>query len=499
MKIAVLLNCHAYPELVVDTLNSLKTWVSDDIAIMIDAAGWDNFSFIHWNNIVFKSLYHGFYKSPYRNITFGLKKIYEIFPDYDWYVYTEYDCLFTSKGYLDDIQNSNEISCYASDIRFGNLSLPLLDKIFGRPIHDYFTMLGCCVFYSGAFIKKLYEMSFYDKLLDNTINLTTGEFPGYDEYAFEESLYPTLVNALGGKVVELGAWRSGKWTNNKYMMRFKPGIDIKELSGDVSIVHPLKNIDNCLVRKHFKQVRKDYLQWNEIVIKEMEVNYSSQKLEYVVCGTGRSGTVYMSAFFNSLGISCGHERIFTSSGCSYKNYGYNSDASGWAGVKQVSDPFIPLMAESSYLAAPFLLDDFLYGTSVIHVVRNPLDVINSFVNGLNYFKYGKNEPENVYEKFIIKYLPELGDIIDPLLKAAYYYIKWNEMIEQSQQTRLYLRYCIENDIGKLTSLLGKNVDYGYYGNKKCNSIINKNSLKFGDMPESGIKSDLIKMFKRYYL
>jgi LPS sulfotransferase NodH len=38
------------------------------------------------------------------------------------------------------------------------------------------------------------------------------------------------------------------------------------------------------------------------------------KLKFLVTGSGRSGTNYMSRFLTSVGIMCGHESIFTHDG-----------------------------------------------------------------------------------------------------------------------------------------------------------------------------------------
>ena len=35
-----------------------------------------------------------------------------------------------------------------------------------------------------------------------------------------------------------------------------------------------------------------------------------QKLDFLVTGTGRCGTVYMAELLTSLGIPCGHESLF---------------------------------------------------------------------------------------------------------------------------------------------------------------------------------------------
>ena len=37
-------------------------------------------------------------------------------------------------------------------------------------------------------------------------------------------------------------------------------------------------------------------------------------MKYIIAGTGRCGTGYMSKIFNEVGIKCGHENVFTVKG-----------------------------------------------------------------------------------------------------------------------------------------------------------------------------------------
>ena len=72
----------------------------------------------------------------------------------------------------------------------------------------------------------------------------------------------------------------------------------------------------------------------------------------VVTGTGYSGTGYAAAVLNQLGIRCGHEAVYRLDG--------NRPRDGW-------------QADSSWMAPPVLDGD----ETVIHLVRRPVDVINS--------------------------------------------------------------------------------------------------------------------------
>lgn len=80
------------------------------------------------------------------------------------------------------------------------------------------------------------------------------------------------------------------------------------------------------------------------------------KLEYLIVGCGRSGTGFLSSLVTAAGVRCGHEEVFDV----------------W-GVRENSD----LKYESSWYAVPELyrVPD---NVKVIHVVRNPRNVISSF-------------------------------------------------------------------------------------------------------------------------
>ena len=199
----------------------------------------------------------------------------------------------------------------------------------------------------------------------------------------------------------------------------------------------------------------------------MEQEKSQNTLEYLVVGTGRSGTVYYSKLLTSLGIPCGHESFFnyqgidaalarlsgrlppTLSGCSQLRFDGKRH--------QYSPPHVSLknlVAESSYMAVPYLGHSCLAGTKVIHVVRHPVHVVNSFVNYLRYFRTPPQStpPGLIYECFIYNHMPELLDYRMPYERAAMYYVLWNQLIETVKAPRLK----VEDGPGVLRKLLGVN-------------------------------------------
>lgn len=80
-------------------------------------------------------------------------------------------------------------------------------------------------------------------------------------------------------------------------------------------------------------------------------------LKYIVAGTGRSGTGYVSRLLTELGSRCGHEVVFTPWGIR-----------GWV-AKQCG-----LDGEAAWTSFPYLK---LFKGPVVHVVRHPLRVIRS--------------------------------------------------------------------------------------------------------------------------
>ena len=176
----------------------------------------------------------------------------------------------------------------------------------------------------------------------------------------------------------------------------------------------------------------------------------------IVTGTGRCGTVYMSRFLSDIGIQCGHESFFCHDGWAFaKRRLLGKSPLELSKVSQkdmVANEVIgsswldcsSIVADSSYMAAPFLNHSLLSGVSVIHIIRNPFKVITSFVKDFGYFV--DNDRRDSYQKFIYAHLPRLIDYKDPIDAATYFYLEWNKMIELNAKVsgRRYLRQKIED-------------------------------------------------------
>lgn len=85
----------------------------------------------------------------------------------------------------------------------------------------------------------------------------------------------------------------------------------------------------------------------------------SDEVRYIVTGCGRSGTGFLAESLRNSGVPCTHEKFFSSKGR----------------VQQIED-IGSGECEASWYAAPYLQN--VAGLKVVHVVRDPVKVANSF-------------------------------------------------------------------------------------------------------------------------
>ena len=224
-------------------------------------------------------------------------------------------------------------------------------------------------------------------------------------------------------------------------------------------------------------------------------------MKYLVTGTGRCGSVYMARLLTSLGYMCGHEAIFDYTELEMAKLRLKgnlpltssptSRGEGW---------FVPekMVAESSYMAAPFLEDVCLDNVKVIHIVRNPLEVISSHHLDIRFFQKTNDLIE--YKKFVAKYLPGLSAIENPLELACYYYVHWNKMIEDKTKNKTYFFHRVEDKCSqKLLDFLEiETIPSGVFTDDKVNSWRKrKKNVQIKDIPNGEIKKELIQTMKRY--
>ena len=132
-------------------------------------------------------------------------------------------------------------------------------------------------------------------------------------------------------------------------------------------------------------------------------------LDYVITGTGRSGTGFMFKLFWNNGFHCGHESVLVSPG------NYASDIE-----KTV------LNAESSWLVAPHLkeLKEAQPNVRIIHLIRTPISVIKSFID-IGHDTSGIWRQRNLD---IVPFIP-IKDSDNDVDIFSQYYISWYNYIK----------------------------------------------------------------------
>ncbi len=133
----------------------------------------------------------------------------------------------------------------------------------------------------------------------------------------------------------------------------------------------------------------------------------------LITGCGRSGTIYTSTLLGACGLEVPHEN----------NMGKDGIASWLFGAESSTAPWGPAPSEYSF-------------EHIVHLVRNPLSSIPSITT----FKRSAWD-------YITRQVPI--DPSDPLLlRAAKYWLYWNELVEK----RAHLRLRIEEMPGAIATL-----------------------------------------------
>lgn len=232
-------------------------------------------------------------------------------------------------------------------------------------------------------------------------------------------------------------------------------------------------------------------------------------LKYLITGTGRCGTVFMARLMTSLGIPCGHECIFNNdknylerlqnpslrktSFCSSNDLKTESPIDSWLGDEQI-------IAESSYFMTPFLDTKELAKIPLIHVVRNPFEVVSSFVKDFGYFNPNTKLENDDWQSRIYDFLPELNRIHDQVDRGFYFYIKWNEAIEKQSYFRPYIRCKIETilDNEVFFKFINKEKKDTVFTNNKINSLKNRTeNFTIKDIKVDSIKRKIVEISRKY--
>lgn len=261
-KISCLLNVHSPNKIILDTLQSIFCYLTEDVLVLIDGAKekeFKDFDIPAPSMIGFK---HGCPKSPYRNVALGLKSLYELHPDADWFCYTEYDVLFSSSRIKTQLAKAEEMGVWmlGNDGHVDDITLPFISSLLGEQMKQSYYLLGCCQFFHSKFMRRLCEIDFFDRFLSLTNEFTEGYFPCYSGYDVSEHLYPSICRHFGGNIGVLATYdEMGKWHGayQYYPVRWRPELHpVDDDFSEASIMHPLKQYDHPF-RVRQRQLRED--------------------------------------------------------------------------------------------------------------------------------------------------------------------------------------------------------------------------------------------------
>lgn len=229
------------------------------------------------------------------------------------------------------------------------------------------------------------------------------------------------------------------------------------------------------------------------------------KLQYLATGTGRCGTNYIARFLTHAGIMCGHEAIFDYHGLIHalrRLQGnmpiFTSDCSQRDSLRgrSIQKWFDPekIKAECSYLAAPFLNEEFLSGVKLIHVIRNPLETLSSFVLDVNFLN-DKQMDQLPWRTFVLNHMPEIKEEKSIIEKTCRYIMGWNKMIEKSNLEKIKVRI-EEYPYTNMLNFLNIKKDQDLLPNKKINSWKRRNrNLSLEEIPSGKTRDEFVNFMK----
>jgi hypothetical protein len=284
MRIATVLSTHENSEVYRDTLESVRKYLSDDVVVLIDGFGWNQFHNEKVDKI--EGFRHGKFCAPVRNTALGLMGAWDRWGETaDWYCYIEYDCLVGSRDIERHLGMADERGYWllGNDLRSINGSVPELERFCSSPRIKPHSFLGCCLFFSRRFMLELSRRDFFAKFLHYT-NFFSSDFKVHSDdpsgeyfgnktpkprlnrakrpipiHDSSEVIYPSLAVHYGGSIEQLAQWNdtTETWSGNsrQYPMRFFPDLYGNDPFQEACVMHPLKDA-NSPIRAYHKSIRK---------------------------------------------------------------------------------------------------------------------------------------------------------------------------------------------------------------------------------------------------
>lgn len=132
----------------------------------------------------------------------------------------------------------------------------------------------------------------------------------------------------------------------------------------------------------------------------------------VFTGCGRSGTGYIAQVMQHAGLDAGHERVFA----------------GYPAPEEQGE-LAPGTVESSWFAAPFLQGRPATEVAVVHLVRDPLTWVDSWLrSGAMRRRFTR--------RYLRRWCPEVMREDSPLRAAMRFWVRWNERVERHAALRI---------------------------------------------------------------
>lgn len=202
---------------------------------------------------------------------------------------------------------------------------------------------------------------------------------------------------------------------------------------------------------------------------------------FLITGTGRCGTGYISHLLTNMGIKTTHEGIFTILNTNItRTIDKDWMEKGWP----LESP-----GESSWMAIYFLDQLMEQGVKIIHLIRDPIEVIRSFMR-IKFF-----EGDNVYRIWSERqngypYDCLVGTRLEKIINRIIYF---HDRLEKRQDFWLKIEDINTETLKPFTEFLGcsftndyiekaikKTTFYNSVGDKKDDFLINWNTLPAGE-------------------